>query len=53
MSDNGYYIHLQNVAPEVEQEPWKQLDQVIRKWAVLSQFEKDQSDYQKMKQEYQ
>jgi hypothetical protein len=53
MSNDGYYIHLNNVAPEVEQEPWEQLDQVIRKWATLSGFEKDQSDYQKMKELYQ
>jgi len=53
MSNNGYYIHLQNVTPEVEQEPWEALDQVIRKWAALTGHEKDQSDYQKMKQEYQ
>jgi len=53
MSNNGYYIHLQNVTPEVEKEPWEALDQVIRKWAALTGHEKDQSDYQKMKQEYQ
>lgn len=53
MSNDGYYIHLDNSLPEVKQEPWEQLDEVIRKWIALSGFEKDQSDYQKMKQEYQ
>ena len=53
MSNDGYYIHLDNSLPEVKQEPWEQLDEVIRKWIALSGFEKDQSDYQKMKEQYQ
>ena len=53
MNDNGFYIHLSNPDSESENEPWKELDQVIRKWASLSRFEKDQSDYQKMKELYQ
>jgi hypothetical protein len=53
MSNDGYYIHLNNVVPEVKNEPWEELDQVLRKWAILSQFEKEQSDYQKMKELYQ
>jgi len=32
---------------------WKALDIVTRKWAALSGFEKDQSNYQKMKEMYQ
>lgn len=32
---------------------WKRLDNVIRMWAVMSQFEKEQSDYLKMKELYQ
>jgi hypothetical protein len=31
---------------------WKRLDIVIRKWAALTGFEKDQSDYQKRKEMY-
>ena len=27
---------------------WKELDEVIRKWAVLSGFEKDQEKYAKL-----
>jgi hypothetical protein len=30
---------------------WKSLDQVIRKWAVLSGFEKDYEEYRKLKEE--
>ena len=52
MSNEGYYIHLDNVAPEVEKQPWEQLDSVIRKWAALTGHEKDQSDYQKRKELY-
>jgi hypothetical protein len=32
---------------------WKQLEEVCRKWAVLSQHENDLSNYQKMKELYQ
>lgn len=28
---------------------WKRLDLVVRKWAVMSAFEKDQENYQKLK----
>jgi hypothetical protein len=31
---------------------WKRLDLVVRKWAILSQHEQEQSDYQKMKEYY-
>ena len=31
---------------------WKALDTVTRKWAVLTGFERDQSNYQKMKESY-
>lgn len=31
---------------------WKALDIVTRQWAVMSGFEKDQSNYQKMKESY-
>jgi hypothetical protein len=39
-------------ADDEEIPAWKALDIVTRKWAVLSQFEKEQSDYQKMKESY-
>ena len=32
---------------------WEPLDLVIRGWIALTGFEKDQSDYQKMKEQYQ
>lgn len=35
-----------------EPQPWQLLDQVIRKWATLSGFEKDQENYAKLKQLY-
>jgi hypothetical protein len=31
---------------------WKLLDDVMRKWAVLSGFEKDQERYAKLKEYY-
>jgi len=31
---------------------WKRLDEVIRCWAALSGFEKDQENYQKLKEQY-
>jgi uncharacterized membrane-anchored protein len=31
---------------------WKALDIVTRQWAVMSQWEKDQSNYAKMKEFY-
>jgi hypothetical protein len=36
-----------------EKYEWKALDNTIRAWVALSGFEKDQSDYQKMKELYQ
>ena len=55
MSENkqGYYIWLDAKADDEEIPAWKRLDIVTRKWATLSLFEKDQSDYQKMKEMYQ
>jgi hypothetical protein len=34
-------------------EPWKLLDEAVRKWVVMSQWENDQSYYQKLKEQYQ
>ena len=33
--------------------PWQLLDGVVRQWAALSGHERDQSNYQKMKEQYQ
>jgi hypothetical protein len=52
MSNDSYYIHLQNPEKDVESEPWKALDEVVRKWVTLSGHEKDLSDYQKRKELY-
>ena len=43
---------------ELKQEPqepidWKPLDEVVRQWAVMSQFEDDQDWYKKLKEQYQ
>ena len=39
---------------EIEKnESWKSLDEAVRKWAVMSQWESDQSYYQKLKEQYQ
>jgi hypothetical protein len=53
MNDIGHYIWLDAPVNEDGVPSWKALDSVIRKWAVLSGFEKDQNNYQKMKEMYQ
>jgi hypothetical protein len=35
-----------------EPQAWQLLDQVIRKWATLSGFEKDQENYANLKELY-
>jgi|688.fasta_scaffold2070531_2 hypothetical protein len=35
-----------------EQETWQPLDDVVRKWIVMSQWEKDQNWYKEMKENY-
>ena len=40
----------QKVLEDIE---WQSLDEVIRRWAAQSGFEKDMSNYQKMKELYQ
>jgi len=52
MGNQSYYIWLDAKADDKEIPAWKRLDIVTRKWAVLSGFEKDQSNYQKMKEQY-
>jgi hypothetical protein len=52
MSNTGHYIWLDAKVNDNEIPAWKQLDIVIRKWAVISGLEKDLSDYQKIKESY-
>jgi len=52
MTDASYYIWLDAKTDDEEIPAWKALDIVCRKWAVMSQFEKEQSDYLKMKEYY-
>ena len=52
MTDASYYIWLDAKTDDEEIPAWKRLDIVTRKWAVMSQFEKEQSDYLKMKEYY-
>ena len=54
MPDNqrGHYMWLDAIADDEEIPAWKRLDIVTRKWAVLSQFEKDQEKYAKLKESY-
>ena len=40
------------IADDEEIPAWKRLDIVCRKWAILSQHEKDQERYQKLKESY-
>lgn len=41
------------VSDDLELPAWKNLDIVCRKWAILSNFEKDQANYEALKQQYQ
>ena len=45
-------IWMDAIVDDPEIPAWKRLDIVIRKWAVLSGFEKDQDAYQKLKEDY-
>ena len=42
----------QNTEPKQEPIDWKSLDEVVRQWAVMSQFENDQDWYKKLKEQY-
>jgi hypothetical protein len=53
MNENSYYIWLDAKADDDEIPAWKRLDIVTRKWATLSNMEKDLNDYQKRKEFYQ
>jgi hypothetical protein len=54
MSENreGYYIWLDAKVDDDEIPAWKQLDIVCRKWATLTNFEKDQQKYAELQAEY-
>jgi hypothetical protein len=52
MNEENLNLWLSAKADDEQIPAWKALDIVTRKWAVLSQFEKEQSDYQKMKEFY-
>ena len=52
MNNNNNQIWLDAKADDEEIPAWKRLDIVTRKCAVMSQFEKEQSDYLKMKEFY-
>jgi hypothetical protein len=52
MSDIGHYIWLDANVENAKISDWERLELVIRKWAVLSAHEKQQSDYQKRKEMY-
>ena len=53
MIDDILNMWMSAKADDAEIPDWKALDIVTRKWAVMSQFEKDQSDFVKMKEMYQ
>jgi len=38
--------------PKIDEKVLQELNQVMTKWAVMSQFEKDQENYDKLKQQY-
>ena len=52
MNEENLNFWMSARADDEEIPDWKALDIVTRKWAVLSQFEKEQSEYQKMKEFY-
>jgi len=38
--------------PKIDEKVLQDLNEVMTKWAVMSQFEKDQENYDKLKQQY-
>jgi hypothetical protein len=52
MYEEEYNLWMAAKVDDVEIPAWKALDIVTRKWAVMSGFERDQSNYQKMKESY-
>jgi hypothetical protein len=53
MNESSYYLWLDAKVDDDEIPPWKQLDIVTRKWANLSQMEKDLENYENRKKIYQ
>ena len=51
MNEIPQYIWLDAKVDDNEIPPWKRLDIVTRKWANLSQMEKDLENYQKLQNE--
>ena len=51
-NDNGFYIGLTRFEQNQEIPAWKALDEVVRKWAVLSGHEKDMAEYEKIQKMY-
>jgi hypothetical protein len=52
MNEEKYNLWMSAKVDENEIPAWKSLDIVTRQWAVMSGFERDQSNYQKMKEFY-
>ena len=54
MSENerGFYIGLTRFEQNEEVPAWKALDEVCRKWAVLSMHENDLAQWQKIQEMY-
>ena len=38
--------------PKIDEKVLQDLNEVMTKWSVMSQFEKDQENYDKLKQQY-
>jgi len=53
MNEKDYNLWMSAKADDNEVPAWKLVDLICRKWAVMSQFEKDQENYQKRKELYQ
>lgn len=47
---NEIYQTLGDLVLAEQNEPWKALDMVCRKWATMSGFEKDAQFYEKLKE---
>lgn len=47
-----FYIWLDLPKDENGNNPWTDLDTVVRKWAALTGLENDMTNYQKLKQFY-
>lgn len=52
MNEQNMEFFMQAKADDGEVPAWKLVDLICRKWAIMSQFEKDQSNYQKLKEMY-